>query len=262
MFGAALAGKAAEGLQASSGIPSRTIASWQHAWAQGRDLLGRGDVFVVDEAGMVSSKQMAMLVQTVEAAGAKLVLVGDPEQLQPIEAGAAFRAIVERIGFAELTDVRRQHAPWMRLATQQLARGDVGPAIAAYQKHHAVQTLETRAQAIELLVHDWTKARFDGGDHSTLALAHTNADVLAINAAIRAVMTERGALSEPISFETARGQRTFAVGDRVLFLENKRVPDASGSDSIAVKNGSLGTVTSTMGSALTVAMDAGPHRPL
>jgi hypothetical protein len=36
------------------------------------------------------------------ASGAKLVLVGDPEQLQPIEAGAAFRAIAERIGYAEL----------------------------------------------------------------------------------------------------------------------------------------------------------------
>jgi len=41
-------------------------------------------------------------------AGAKVVLVGDPEQLQAIEAGAAFRALAERHGAAEIGAVRRQ----------------------------------------------------------------------------------------------------------------------------------------------------------
>ena len=56
-------------------------------------------------------------------AGAKLVLVGDPEQLQPIEAGAAFRAIAERIGYAELETIYRQREQWMRDASLDLARG-------------------------------------------------------------------------------------------------------------------------------------------
>ncbi len=47
-------------------------------------------------------------------AGAKIVLVGDPEQLQPIEAGAAFRAIVDRIGYSELEAIYRQRDDWMR----------------------------------------------------------------------------------------------------------------------------------------------------
>ncbi|MFS2180634.1 AAA family ATPase, partial [Rhizobium pisi] len=55
VIGAALAGKAAEGLEDSSGIRSRTLASWELAWASGRELLERGDVLVIDEAGMVSS---------------------------------------------------------------------------------------------------------------------------------------------------------------------------------------------------------------
>jgi ATP-dependent exoDNAse (exonuclease V) alpha subunit len=57
---------------------------------------------------MVASKQMALSSKRSRKAGAKLVLVGDPEQLQPIEAGAAFRAIVERIGYAELETIYRQ----------------------------------------------------------------------------------------------------------------------------------------------------------
>lgn len=84
VIGAALAGKAAEGLEGSSGIRSRTIASWERAWADGNDQLQKGDVLVVDEAGMVSSEQLARVLKAVESAEAKVVLVGDPMQLQPI----------------------------------------------------------------------------------------------------------------------------------------------------------------------------------
>ena len=54
-------------------------------------------------------------------AGAKVVLVGDPQQLQAIEAGAAFRAIHERHGGVEISEVRRQHEDWQRDATRHLA---------------------------------------------------------------------------------------------------------------------------------------------
>ena len=90
--GAALSGIAAEGLEGGSGISSRTLASLELAWSKGHDLLGRGDVLVVDEAGLIGSRQMERLLARVREAGAKLVLVGDPEQLQAIEAGASFQA--------------------------------------------------------------------------------------------------------------------------------------------------------------------------
>ncbi len=96
--GAALSGIAAENLEAGSGIQSRTIASLEHQWAQGRELLGAGDVLVVDEAGMIGTRQMERVIGEAEKRGAKVVLVGDPEQLQAIEAGAAFRSIAERHG--------------------------------------------------------------------------------------------------------------------------------------------------------------------
>ena len=124
VIGAALAGKAAEGLEDSSGIRSRTLASWELAWTSGRELLERGAVLVIDEAGMVSSQQMARVLKIAEDARAKVVLVGDAMQLQPIQAGAAFRAITERIGFAELAGVRRQREEWARVASRLFARGD------------------------------------------------------------------------------------------------------------------------------------------
>ena len=103
--GAALSGIAAEGLQQGAGIASRTIAALLHQWREGREKLTAGDVLVIDEAGMVGSRDLAALLAAVRAAGAKLVLVGDAEQLQPIAAGAPFRAIVERVGAEALTVV-------------------------------------------------------------------------------------------------------------------------------------------------------------
>ena len=96
IVGAALAGKAARELEGGSGIESRTLASLERSWEAGFDRLGRGDMLVVDEAGMVGAVQMARVLARVEAAGARLVLVGDERQLQPIEAGAAFRTIKDR----------------------------------------------------------------------------------------------------------------------------------------------------------------------
>lgn len=76
--GAALSGIAAESLEGGAGIPSRTIASLEHSWARGRDGLSSDDVLVVDEAGLVGSRQMQRVVEHAEAAGAKVVMVGEP----------------------------------------------------------------------------------------------------------------------------------------------------------------------------------------
>jgi ATP-dependent exoDNAse (exonuclease V) alpha subunit len=124
--GAALSGIAAENLQNGSGISSRTLASLEHQWSQDRELLTTRDVLVIDEAGMIGSRQMERILSEAEKRGAKVVLVGDPEQLQAIEAGAAFRSLAERHGAVEITEVRRQREDWQRDATRHLATERTG----------------------------------------------------------------------------------------------------------------------------------------
>ncbi|MBZ9761738.1 Ti-type conjugative transfer relaxase TraA [Mesorhizobium sp. CA8] len=260
VIGAALAGKAAEALEDSSGIRSRTLASWELAWASGHGQLKRGDVLVIDEAGMISSQQMARVLKAVEDAGAKAILVGDAMQLQPIQAGAAFRAISERIGFAELAGVRRQREQWAREASRLFARGKVEEGLDAYAQQGRLVEAETRADLVERIVADWIDARrdllqksADGEDaprlrgDELLVLAHTNEDVRRLNESLRKVMMEEGALTEAREFQTARGLREFATGDRILFLENARFlePRAKRLGPQYVKNGMLGTVVST-----------------
>ena len=276
VLGSALAGKAAEGLEDSSGIKSRTLASWELAWANGRDLLERGNVFVIDEAGMVSSQQMARVLKAVENAGAKAVLVGDAMQLQPIQAGAAFRAISERIGSAELAGVRRQREGWARDASRLFARGNVEDGLDAYAQRGQIVETEHRVQVVECIVADWSAARqeaiarsqaagHDGrlrGDEM-LVLAHTNDDVKRLNEELRGVMNATGALTAPREFQTERGVREFAAGDRIIFLENARFlePRARRLGPQYVKNGMLGTVVASGdqrgGPLLSVRLDNG-----
>jgi ATP-dependent exoDNAse (exonuclease V) alpha subunit len=110
----ALSGIAAENLESGSGVASRTIASMEHGWQLGRDPLTTRDVLVIDEAGMVGTRQLERVLSNAAEAGAKVVLVGDIKQLQSIEAGAAFRSIHERHGGAEIGEVRRQREDWQR----------------------------------------------------------------------------------------------------------------------------------------------------
>lgn len=249
VVGGALAGKAAEGLEKEAGIVSRTLSSWELGWSQGRGKLNDRTVFVLDEAGMVSSRQMAFFVEAVTKAGAKLVLVGDPEQLQPIEAGAAFRAIADRIGYAELETIYRQHEQWMRDASLELARGHVGKALAAYQSNGKMIGSELKTDVVANLIADWNR-EYDPAK-STLILAHLRRDVRMLNERARAKLMERGIIEQGFAFKTADGVRSFAAGDQIVFLKNE--------GSIGVKNGMLGKVVEAAPGRLVAVIGEGEH---
>jgi len=270
VHGAALSGKAAEGLEESSGIESRTLASWSHGWERDRGTLSRGDVFVIDEAGMVGSRQLSGFIGEAEKRGAKIVLVGDHEQLQAIGAGAPFRAIAERIGHAELSEIRRQHEGWQREASVSFATHKTADGLAAYRDHGDVHFAADGDAARAAIVQDYLADREDRPDGSRVAMAHRRVDVRAINDAIRSGLQERGELARvapggagvdelsigkgrgeerprALTYQTNDGKRDFAEGDRIVFLENDR--------DLGVKNGMLGKVLSVEQDAIQVQLD-------
>lgn len=254
VWGAALAGKAAEGLEESSGISSRTLASWERRWAREIDLLNAKSVLVIDEAGMVGSRQLSKVLACADRAGAKVVLVGDPEQLQPIGPGAAFRAITERVGFAELGQIRRQDAPWQRKASGDFARHRTAQGLQAYAERGAVHLLEDLGEARGAMVRDLLADMEARPEGSRLLLAHRRADVADLNEEVRAGRKARGELTGEVIYQTAEGERAFAPGDRILFRENHRV--------LGVKNGMLGEVEAVAPGRIEVRLDTtrGPTR--
>ena len=232
--GLALSGIAAENLESGSGIASRTIASLEHQWAQGRELLSDKDVLVIDEAGMIGSRQMERVLGEAQRRGAKVVLVGDPEQLQAIEAGAAFRSLTERHPHVEIRDIRRQREGWQQDATRQLATGRTGEALDAYGEHGMVRPAQTREEARSDLIEGWERDRLrrrvnPGSSSPTPMTRLQRSTGWPVPGCARRVR-----LGEDVGIQVERGRRVFASGDRVMFLKNDR--------ELGIKNGSLGVV--------------------
>lgn len=259
IVGAALSGKAARELEDGSSIPSRTLASLERSWAAGYDQLRRGDILVVDEAGMVGARQMGRMLCAAEKAHAKVVLVGDERQLQPIEAGAAFRNIAdrvgERIGAVDLTEVRRQSSEWQRDATRAFGRGKAAQALDAYRERGAVimhaGTDVARAAMIKAHFEGLDQARSGGreGEPDHVLTAYRNADVDALNRDVRAERMARGELGKGTTYRTDRGRLDVAVRDHVLLTRNDR--------SLGVANGDRGVVFAAEGDRLSVRLRHG-----
>ncbi|MDQ3954134.1 MAG: relaxase domain-containing protein [Actinomycetota bacterium] len=229
VIGCALAARAAQELEAGSGIPSTTLAKLLNE-LEAKDWggLGRDTVVVVDEAGMVGTRDLGRLLEHAELADAKVVLVGDDAQLPEIAAGGAFRAIKNRLGPMELTDVRRQPDEWERLALELMRQGRAAEAVAAYEHHSRVFAARSSDETRERLVSEWWDS-FNQGEAAVM-IAARRSDVIALNAHARELMAGAGRLGKAV--EVAGG--SFAVGDLVMATRNYR--------GIGVVNGMRATV--------------------
>lgn len=147
--GVAVSGIAAKNLRDETGMPTFTIHGFkQKLIQQGKLALSENDVLVVDEAGMVSTQDMAALVGACHEVGAKLVLVGDPDQLQPVSAGAPFRALAFLLGFASMDNIRRQRDAGDRQASVQLSQGAVSLALDHYAAKGAIHFIADKETSV------------------------------------------------------------------------------------------------------------------
>ena len=248
--GMALSGIAAEGLQNDSGIKSKTIHRTLYDWDNGRELPGKNTVLVVDEAGMIGTRQMHQLITKAKDAGAKMVLVGDFDQLQPIEAGGSFRGICERVGYFELSEIRRQNIDWQKDATKLLSGQpeNVARALDMYDENGHIKAYDTLADAKQDLIKEWQQGIDQ--ESSKIILAFRNKDVIELNELARNEMAEAGLLEGPEhTHQTIKGEVNLSAGDRVLFLRNE--------NSMQVKNGTLGTVEAVDDKVVSVRLDSG-----
>src|SRR3954449_11313513 len=110
----------------------------------------------------------------------------------------------------------------------------------------------TKDEAKAALVAGWDAARQAEPERSQVILASTRADVRDLNELARTKVRVAGELGADRTLTTEQGERTFAAGDRVMFLRNER--------SLEVKNGTLGTLERLEGSSLTVRLDGADRR--
>ncbi|TBF47413.1 Ti-type conjugative transfer relaxase TraA, partial (plasmid) [Rhizobium leguminosarum] len=129
--------------------------------------------------------------------------------------------------------------------------------LSAYEARGSVHLKTDRAETLKAIIADYVADRSANPNDTRIAMAHRRDDVRAINAGIRARLQDRGELSrststsddrgEELTYQTNNGKRSFARGDRIVFLENDR--------DLAVKNGMLGEVIAVAPDAIQVRLD-------
>jgi AAA domain/UvrD-like helicase C-terminal domain len=236
--GLAVSAVAAGVLQTEAGTPAETVAKllFEHDRPGGpgqRWRLVRGEVVVVDEAGMVASRDLARLTQLVAQAQAKLVLVGDHAQLGAVEAGGLFRLLADTRAL-ELSGVRRFSHDWERHASLRLRARDP-TVIATYDQHRRLRACD-RPGALDAAFTAWVDARA-----ARQAVVVCATDHATVDAASRRIRAHRVAAGEVEAGGVQAGDQVVGVGDEIVTTRNNRrlMTSAGG----WVRNGDRWTVT-------------------
>jgi Ti-type conjugative transfer relaxase TraA len=236
------------GLAQAGFATARTVHSELFSLKNERTRWDRRTVVMVDEAAMIDTRNLAKLTAYAQAAGAKLILVGDDRQLSSIERGGMFGVLRDRYGAAELSRVRRQHKHDERRASELMAEGNFHTALEIYDAKRAIKWTRTQPEARAALVAQWANDSLADPAKSRFVFAYTNVDVDRLNSGIRAIRKARGELPpQGQDFETRHGRAEFSVGDQLQFTGTDK--------SKGLINGAAGTVQAIDGSLISVTLE-------
>lgn len=230
VLGASLAARAARELEAGSGISATTAHALLAGIASGRAHLRQGDLLVVDEAGMLGTRLLTGLTVEADRAQAKLVLVGDPRQLPPVEAGGLFATLARGPEVIELVQNRRQVDPEERLIGEALRRGQAELAVRCLDDHARLSVAANSDLLRDRMVIDWWGHR-EAGHDVVLGAVHRS-DVRDLNERAHAALESEGRLGPAVAIVD---DQRFCVGDEVLARRNRY--------DLGILNGDLGTIT-------------------
>jgi conjugative relaxase-like TrwC/TraI family protein len=237
VVGLAPSAAAADVLAGDLGIATENTAKWLYEHERGLRLR-RGQLVVLDEASLAGTITMARIAAHAEEVGAKLLLAGDPAQLDAIDAGGAFGLIVREHGTPpSLGEVRRFHRPWERTASLGLRLGEPN-ALDAYLEHDRVQSGE-HDEMVDAAYAAW-RADCNTG-LSSLLIAETSEAVAELNARARVDRIRDGDVDPARPLRLSDGAEA-SRGDIVLTRRNdRRMAVGRG----FVKNGDRWRVTAT-----------------
>lgn len=191
--GAAVARQAARGLWDAAGIESTSVAALLGELRRGPEWgLSARTVLVVDEAGMLGTRDLAELLTHAGAARAKVVLVGDHHQLPEIDAGGAFRALVSRTVSVRLTVNRRQHESHAREMLDLWRQARMREAVTIASEHGEIVVAPNAEELHAQIVADYCAAIENGEDSVMITQRRVGAREL--NACARGNLDAQGRL--------------------------------------------------------------------
>ena len=256
VIGCSLAALTAQRLQEASGIPSSSLAALLARVEHGQPLEPH-TLVIVDEAGMVGTRDLAQLLEHVHQAAGRVLLVGDPEQLPEIDAGGLFRHLSQpEARPARLVGNQRQQNAWEAGALELLRANRPVAALGEYVRHDRLTIVSSRQEMHEHIAADYVDATAGSvtatQQRQTVVLASQRIDVHELNQHIRARLKGAGRLGADV-LEVGVDARAFAIGDEVIVTKQCR--DTGG---CKVLNGTRGTVTQATAGGLRFLPDHGP----
>jgi conjugative relaxase-like TrwC/TraI family protein len=194
----------------------------------------RGGVVVVDEAGLIGTRDMLRLFDAAKNVDARIVLVGDRFQNRPVSAGEPLKLLEERAGLpvAQVTEILRQSGDYKR-ATQALNAGRTAEGFAELNRLGWIREVPDaeRYQDLAAAYLAATAEKKRNGDYKTaIVVSPTHAEGGRITGAIREALKEKGKLKKErildvwlpahLTNPQKADATNYDVGDLVQFHQN------------------------------------------
>jgi hypothetical protein len=168
-----------------AGIETKTL---QAHLAQGqRADTGEHRLYVMDESSLASTKQMHEFVSRLHP-NDRVLLVGDTRQHESVEAGRIFAQLQDAgMKTVKLEEIVRQRDPELKQTVEQLARGQVGEAIAGMERQGRIHEVPGHEDRIAAIAKEYAKS-----PDNTLVVSPDNRSRAEINQAIHAELQAKG----------------------------------------------------------------------
>src|SRR5271156_6059535 len=171
---------------------------------------GEKRLYVLDESSLASTRQMHEFIERLRP-NDRVLLVGDTRQHEAVEAGRPFAQLQEAgMRTAKLDEIVRQRDPDLKVAVEQLARGEVGAAIESLGKQDRVHEVKGHEERISAIAREYAKS-----PEGTLVVSPDNRSRTEINQRIHDELQTRGVVSdEGRSFHTLVPRQEMTGADR------------------------------------------------
>jgi conjugative relaxase-like TrwC/TraI family protein len=148
---------------------------------------GRAMVYVVDEASMISTRQMHTFLERLNRHD-RVLFVGDVRQHEAVEAGRPYAQMQEAgLRTARLDEILRQKDPVLKETVEQLARGEVKQAVENLNYQGRVHEFKDRGERIGEIAREYARS-----PEKTLVISPDNQSRQEINRHIHRAMHEAG----------------------------------------------------------------------
>ena len=273
VIGMAFTGKAAESMESEAAISSQTIHKYlnhlspttpHNSWDFSSVKKAKTpEVWIVDESSMLTDHLLSNILEASEKRNAKVVFLGDPNQLLPIGTGNAFARMTRKdnkqVPTARMREINRQEEGSNLMKTVEALSGkfeNIEKQSPLSYIDDSIKEIPQRQYRLNSVIHEYCNYTVEKQDKSAILVARNN-DRNELNTEIHNRLIEKGTLKNEclltsVNQYSIESSNPYAIGEKVIFTKNDyKLKDING-ETVGIKNGQLGKIININGPKVTV----------